>query len=90
MTLAVVLGLAAVTVLCKGLGPALRHVPGWVTPWTRGLAPFLLAALVTSEVGEGGAKAAAVAVAAVPIALGAPPLVSVLLGAATAALLRAW
>lgn len=89
MTLAVVIGLTVVTVACKGLGPALRRVPDPVLRWTRRLGPFLLAALVAAEVGDGGAKPAAVAVAAVPIALGAPPLVSVLVGAATAALLRA-
>lgn len=90
MTFAVVVGLAAATVACKGLGPALRRVPDVVTRGTRRLAPFLLAALVAAEVGDGGAKPTAVAVAAVPIALGAPPLVSVLVGAAVAALLRAW
>lgn len=89
MTLAVVIGLAAATVVCKGLGPALRRVPDVATRWTKRLGPFLLAALVTAEIGGGGAKPAAVAVAALPITLGAPPLVSVLVGAATAALLRA-
>ena len=89
MTLAVVVGLAAATVACKGLGPALRRVPDVITRWTRRLGPFLLAALVAAEVGDGGAKPAAVAVATLPIALGAPPLLSVLVGAATAALLRA-
>ncbi|HEX2039609.1 MAG TPA: AzlD domain-containing protein [Acidimicrobiales bacterium] len=90
MTLAAVLGLAVVTVACKGLGPALRRVPEWVTDWTRGLAPFLLAALVTSEVGEDGTVAVAVGAAAGPVALGGPALVSVAVGAAVAAALRAW
>jgi hypothetical protein len=89
VTLAVVVGLAVLTVACKGLGPALRRVPDWVTRWTRGLAPFLLATLVTSEVGEDGTVAVAVGAAAVPVVLGAPSLVSVAVGAAVAALLRA-
>jgi len=86
----VTLGLAVVTWAFRGLGPALRRLPDPIVRRTRGLAPFLLAALVTSEVGDDGVTAAAVAVAAVPIALGAPPLVAVLAGAAVAAGLRAW
>lgn len=89
MTLAVVIGLTVATVACKGIGPSLRRVPDVVVRATRRLAPFLLAALMASEVEDGGAKAVAVAVAVVPVALGAPPVVSVLAGAATAALLRA-
>ena len=50
MTLAVVLGLAAATVVCKGLGPALSRLPAVVTRATRRLAPALLAALIASEV----------------------------------------
>lgn len=84
------LGLAVVTWVFRGLGPALRRLPEPVVRWTRGLAPFLLAALVASEVGDDGTTAAAVAVAAVPIALRAPPLVAVAVGAGVAALLRAW
>lgn len=49
MTLAVVLGLAAATVACKGLGPALSSLPAVVTRATRRLAPALLAALIASE-----------------------------------------
>jgi hypothetical protein len=84
-----VLGLAALTVVCKGVGPALSRVPEWLTRRTSGLAPALLAALVATEVRDGGVKAVAVGIAAVPIVLGAPPLVSVVLGAGAAALLRA-
>ena len=50
MTLAVVIGLAAATVACKGLGPALPRLPVVVTRATRRLAPALLAALIASEV----------------------------------------
>jgi len=90
-----VLGLAAVTAVCKGIGPLLPDVPEAVARRTAGLAPALLAALVVTELaGADGvprvdAKLAGVAAAVLLSWRRAPFAVCVVAGAVVAALLRA-
>jgi hypothetical protein len=95
MTLALVIGLALVNFTYRGLGPALSHVPDFLTRRTGGLAPALLAAFVVVQLTSArgipqlDTRALAVAVAAGLLALRAPFIVCVVAGAATAALARA-
>ncbi|MBW3668775.1 MAG: AzlD domain-containing protein [Actinobacteria bacterium] len=92
MTLAVVATLAVVTIAFRAGGSAL---PASLTRRTAGLAPALLAALVMTEVtSEAGvpeldAKTAGVVAALVAAALRAPLAVTVGIGAAVAAVVRA-
>jgi hypothetical protein len=86
--------LAVLTIAIKGAGSLLPPLPHRVVRRLAGLAPALLAALVYVELtGDRGvpqldAKAAGVGVAVVLAALRLPFAVSVVAGAATAALLR--
>ncbi len=94
VTLAVVGALALITFAFRALGPALPRVPDALSRRTTGLAPALLAALVVTQVVSGSgvpvldAKAAGVAAALVLAALRAPVGLSVVGGAAVAALVR--
>jgi branched-subunit amino acid transport protein len=94
-SLAAVLGLTAVTMLCKGLGALMPRIPDEVGRRIAGLAPALLAALIVTELtGPDGlphvdAKLAGVAVATVLAVRRANLAVCVVAGAAVAALLRA-
>jgi len=94
-SLAALIGLTAVTMALKGLGPLLPRIPDAVARRLPGLAPALLAALVVTEVtGKNGwphvdAKLAGVAVALLLAWRRAPLAVTVIAGAATAAVLRA-
>ena len=94
VVIAAVVALAAATVAIKGAGALLPPLPDGLALRLAGLAPALLAALVYTEVaGDRGvphvdAKLAGVGVATVLAALRAPLAVSVIAGAATAALLR--
>lgn len=86
--------LAVVTIAIKAAGTVLPPPPPPLARRLSGLAPALLAALVVSELrGSSGwptldAKAAGVAVAVVLATVRAPLAVSVVAGAAVAALLR--
>ena len=90
-----IVALAAVTFLLKGLVPLTRPLPESFRHRLGGLAPALLAAFIVSEVlGDDGlpvldAKTAGVAAAVVASALRAPLVVTIVVGAAVAALLRA-
>ena len=91
---AAVAALAAVTIAIKGAGALLPPLPDRLARRLAGLAPALLAALVYTEVASQAgmphvdAKLAGVGVATALAALRAPLAVSVVAGAATAALLR--
>jgi branched-subunit amino acid transport protein len=90
-----VLGLAAVTVVLKGVGAMPSGVPDAVAHRIAGLAPALLAALVATEItGHNGvpqfdAKLAGVGTAVLLSWKRAPFAVAVVAGAAVAAVLRA-
>jgi uncharacterized membrane protein len=93
----IVLAVAVGTIVIKAAGPVLlggRPLPPRVQSVVALLAPALLAALVaTTAFGAGqqlviDARAAALAVAAVAIALRAPVLLVVVLAAAVAAVIR--
>lgn len=92
MTAVLIGGLALATFVLRGTGPVLPHIPKALTERTTGLAPALLAALVMTQLVSGGfrldVRIPAVAIAAGLAALRAPLLVSVIAGAAVAALLR--
>jgi branched-subunit amino acid transport protein len=94
-TLAMVLGLAAVTAVLKGTGAMLSGVPDAVVHRIAGLAPALLAALaVTETTGHNGvpqldAKLAGVGTAVLLSWKRAPFAVAVVAGAVVAAVLRA-
>jgi branched-subunit amino acid transport protein len=88
----------AVTVAIKSAGTMLlrgRELPARATGMIERLAPVMLAALVVTNTFGGDhrlvldPRAAGLAAATVPIALRAPILVTVLVAAATAALVRA-
>jgi hypothetical protein len=89
------MGLSALTWACKGAGSLLPRIPEPLARRTAGLAPALLAGLVVTEVLDGNwlprldAKAAGVAVALVLAWRRTPLPVTVVAGAAVAALLRA-
>lgn len=92
--LAVVAALAVATVAIKGAGTLLPAPPPWLARRLGSLAPALLAALVVTEVAGGRGfprldeRAAGVAVAVLLASLRAPFALSVVAGAATAAVLR--
>ena len=92
---AAVAALAAITWTLKGAGVLAGRLPRSIERRTAGLAPALLAALVVTEVAgrdgipEPDAMTIGVAVALLLAAVRAPAVVSVVAGAATAALLRA-
>lgn len=97
MSWAVLLVLAAGTWVLKAVGPVLaggRALPARLDGIVALLPPALLAALVAVQtLGDGrglaiDARLAGVAVAGVAVALRAPFVLIVILGAATAALLR--
>jgi branched-subunit amino acid transport protein len=95
MNAVLVAGLAAATILLKGLAPGLREVPPALVRRTAGLAPALLAALVITQLASTtqhgftpDIRLAAVAVAAMLASVRAPLLVCVIAGAAVAALWR--
>jgi branched-subunit amino acid transport protein len=94
-SMAAVIGLSALTFLLKGAGSLVGRIPEPLARRLGGLAPALLAGLVVTELfGPGGtphvdAKAAGVAVALVLAWRRAPLAVTVIAGAAVAALLRA-
>lgn len=94
-TLAATIGLSVITIAIKATGSLIPRIPEPVARRTKGLAPALLAGLVVSEVaGADGipdldAKLAGVAVALFLAWRKAPFAVTVVAGAATAALLRA-
>ena len=94
-TLAVICGLAAITIAWKGTGALFGHIPDVVTERLGGLAPALLAALVLTQlvdrrgVPQLDARAAGVAVAALLAWRRAHLAVIIVAGAATAAALRA-
>ena len=88
----------AATIAIKASGPLLlrgRELPARAAGMIALLAPVMLAALVVTNTFGGDHKlvldprAAGLAAAAVPIALRAPVLVTVVIAAATAALVRA-
>jgi hypothetical protein len=89
-----VLALAAVTFILRGLGPFLTSVPTAVAARTAGLAPALLAGLVAIELTNSrgvfhpDARLVAVVVSGGLAALRAPVLACVAAGAFAAALLR--
>jgi branched-subunit amino acid transport protein len=93
--IAMVAILAVATILLKGAGSLLNHIPDSVAARLGGLAPALLAALVVTELTDGGGlpemdeKAAGVAAAVLLAWRKAPFAVCVIAGAAVAALLRA-
>lgn len=95
LVLALVLSLAALTFLLRGIGPFLTAVPPRIAARTAGLAPALLAGLVAIELTDArgvfhpDARLVAVIVSAGLTALRAPVLASVGVGALAAALLRA-
>ena len=94
-TLVAVIGLSAVTMAIKAAGSLLPRIPPSVARRTIGLAPALLAGLIVTEVaGADGvpdvdAKLAGVVVALVLTWRRAPLWLTVLAGAATAAVIRA-
>lgn len=94
LALALVLGLAGLSFVFRATGPLLTSVPTLIVERTTGLAPALLAALVTIQLtGRNGVlhldvKVAAVLVAAILSAVRVPLLISVMAGAIVAALLR--
>lgn len=95
LVLGMVLALAALTFILRGLGPFLTAVPPALAARTTGLAPALLAGLVAIELTDArglfhpDARLAAVVVAGTLAALRAPVLACVAGGALVAALLRA-
>lgn len=95
LILVMVLALAAVTFLLRGLGPFMTTVPTALAERTVGLAPALLAGLVAIELTDHrgifhpDARVVAVLIAAGLAALRAPVLASVVAGTLAAALLRA-
>jgi branched-subunit amino acid transport protein len=95
LALALVLGLAGLSFVMRATGSLLPSLPPAVTRRTSGLAPALLAALVTIQLtGPNGVihldvKLPAVLLAAVLAALRAPFIVCVVAGALVAAGLRA-
>lgn len=96
LTLALVAGLAGITFVCRGLGPALARIPPVLSRRTAGLAPALLAGLVVLQlttprgVPTLDARALAVVTAIVLSALRVPFVVVVAAGALAAALARAY
>ena len=95
LVLVIVLALAALTFILRGLGPFLTSVPASLAARTVGLAPALLAGLVAIELTDTrgifhpDARLVAVLIAAGLAALRAPVLACVVAGALAAALLRA-
>ena len=95
LALALVVGLAALSFIMRGVGPVLPNLPAALTERTTGLASALLAALVAIQLtGSNGVlhldvKVPAVIVAAVLAALRLPFIVCVVAGAVVAATLRA-
>jgi branched-subunit amino acid transport protein len=95
-SLAALIGLSALTVALKGVGSLLPRLPEPVSRRLPGLAPALLAGLVVTEItGKSGwphvdAKLGGVAVALLLAWRRAPLAVTVVAGAAAAALLRAF
>lgn len=96
MVLAAIVVLAVITIGLKGAGSLLPELPDGLARRLAGLAPALLAALVYVELAdergipEPGAKAAGVVAAIVLAAIRAPFALCVVVGAAVAALLRAF
>jgi hypothetical protein len=90
-----VLGLAVLTFILRGLGPFMATIPPTLAARTAGLAPALLAGLVAIELTDArglfrpDARLVAVLVAGGLAALRAPVLACVAAGALAAALLRA-
>ena len=95
VVLFVLLALAALTFLLRGLGPFMTTVPASLAARTAGLAPALLAGLVAIELTDArgifrpDARLVAGLIAAGCAALRAPVLACVVAGALAAALLRA-
>ena len=95
LALALVLGLAALSFVMRAVGPFLPSIPAAITERTTGLAPALLAALVSIQLtGPNGllhldVKVPAVILAALLSALRLPLIVCVVAGALLAAVLRA-
>jgi len=95
LALALVLGLAVLAFVMRAIGPFLPNIPAAITQRTTGLAPALLAALVSIQLtGPNGilhldVKVPAVILAALLSALRLPLIVCVVAGALLAALLRA-
>lgn len=95
LVLGMVLALAAVTFILRGLGPFMTTVPRALAERTVGLAPALLAGLVAIELTDQrgifhpDARLVAVLIAAGLAALRAPVLACVVAGALAAALIRA-
>ena len=95
LVLAMVVALALLTFILRGLGPFMTTIPPSLAARTAGLAPALLAGLVAIELTDArglfhpDARLVAVVIAAGLATLRAPVLVCVVAGASAAALLRA-
>lgn len=95
LVLALVLALAALTFLLRGIGPFLTVIPPAIAARTVGLAPALLAGLVAIELTDArgifhpDARLLAVIVCGGLAALRTPVLACVAAGTLAAALLRA-
>src|SRR5207237_10286961 len=95
LALALVLGLAGISFVMRAIGPFLPNIPAAITERTTGLAPALLAALVSIQLsGPSGllhldVEVPAVVLAALLSALRLPLIVCVVAGALLGAVLRA-